>query len=200
MKRINLIPQARWLARQRRLRCRIWCMVGGVYTALLVTVCFSVWGTGSDIDIRAVSDDLTQLDSELTELEATREGLVPELAERRLILSSSKSITDQPDWSVLLRYLANDLLSDDVVLRGCLLAPVGGASVVSEPADTPLTLTLKGYAKSTPAASRFVLRLEGSGLFDRVTLIRTSMEPFMDGQAIAFEVRCLLGEEGGGSR
>jgi len=198
MKRINLIPEARRLARQRRLRYRAWLVVGGVYTGILVVVCLSIFGMKFGVDIRAITDELAQVEGELSEIEATREAIRPELAERRLILSSSRSIADQPDWSVMLHYLANDLLDDEIVLRSCSLAPVGGPVGAGELVNTPLTLTLTGFAKSTPAASQFVLRMEQSGLFDRVTLTRTNMEPFLNGQAIVFEVRCQVDEEKGG--
>jgi Fimbrial assembly protein (PilN) len=197
MKRIDLIPESRRLARQRRVRCRAWFAIGGAYASLLVLVCLSVFGVGMGMDMRDAVEDLAQLDSELAELQKTREQLRPELADRRMILLSSRSIADQPDWSVLLAYLADDLLDDEIVLRACSLAPADGSGDKGELADSPLTLTLNGYAKSTPAASLFVLRLEQSGLFDRVILTRTNLEPFLEGQAIAFEVRCLVGETKG---
>jgi len=42
------------------------------------------------------------------------------------------------------------------------------------------------------AANRFLLRLEQTGLFSKVTLLDTTREPFFDKNAIAFRLECAL--------
>ena len=61
--------------------------------------------------------------------------------------------------------------------------------------DRSFLIRLVGYARSQAAVSQFVLRLEAAGLFDRVTVMRTAREPFLDDQAIAFHLQCLLGSD-----
>jgi len=199
MDRINLIPERRRLARRRRGRCLAWVVSSLGYSVLVVAVCVIYRGLGAHADTAALAADLAELDAELIQIEGQRSELKPELAEQRLILAAGRSITDQPDWSRLLTYLADEVLGDTVVLSGCSLGPVEGAAEAQGFGDAPLVVTLSGYAKTTPAVSQFMLRLEESGLFDRVSLTRTNREPFLDGQAIAFEARCLMDNTGGGS-
>ena len=198
MKTVNLIPRSRRLARQKRTRYRVWSVGWTAYSFVLIVVCMTVYGVRPSADLLAATEELTALENELAELESDRRSLLPELAEQQLILSSSRSISDQPDWSMLLSYLANDLLNEEIVLSACTFEPVEGAKQDGELGDRPLELKLIGYAKSTPAASQFVLRLERSLLFDKVMLSRTQLEPFMNGQAIAFEIVCVVGEKSKG--
>jgi hypothetical protein len=71
------------------------------------------------------------------------------------------------------------------------------------PASQPLgaistrLLTITGYGRSQAAVSHFVLRLEEAQLFDQVTLIKTSREPFAASDAYAFQIECSLS---GGAR
>jgi Tfp pilus assembly protein PilN len=197
MHRINLIPESRRLARQRRVRVRYWVGIGLGYSAVVVAVCLWQGGLGTGADVRAQAEELAQLDAELAQIQASQSALQPQLAEQALVLAAGRSITDQPDWALLLTYLADEVLGDQIVLNGCSLGPAQGAQRAGGPDDTPLVLTLTGYAKTTPDVSRFTLRLEQTGLFDRVSLTHTNREPYLDGQAIAFEVRCLMNPGGG---
>jgi len=197
---INLIPESRQLARQRRVRCRAWIAWALGYSAIVLVACLVFTGLGSHEDPAVIGEDLAVLEAELSQVQQEQSQLKPQLAEQRLILASGRSITDQPDWSMLLSYIADKLLGDTVILSGCSLGPAPGSERADGPPDSGVRVTLSGYAKTTPAVSQFVLRLEGSGLFDRVTLTRTNREPFMNGQAIAFEAHCLIKREGGDHR
>lgn len=193
MRRINLIPQSRQEARHKRIRRRGWVAVCTAYAAVMLLACLTWRGLGPVSDTGAYAQELAFLDSELVQLQTDRNDLQPRLVQRRMLLSASRSIADQPDWSILLTYLANEILDDRVVLTGCSLAPTSKSAQAQELRDTPLSLTLHGYAKTTSDVSRFVLRLEQVELFDGVSLTRTNLEPFMAGQAIAFEAVCRMG-------
>lgn len=192
MNRINLISQSRRQARAHRVRCR-WWIVGFVgYTIALASVCMLYSGLDTFTDTGSLNDQLAELDAELATVNAEQAQIRPQLTEQRLVLTAGRSITDQPDWSMLLIYLADELLGDDVVLGGCTLEPLAGEGESVNFQDATMSVTLTGHAKSTSAVSKFVLRLEASGLFNRVVLERTNREPFLDGQAIAFEVLGLM--------
>ncbi len=197
MDRINLIPESRQLARRRRVRCRVWVVSAVGYTALVVAACIVFRGLSTNKDTTTLGEELAGIDAELAQIEQEQSQLKPELADQRLILASGRSITDQPDWSLLLSYLADEVLGDSVTLSGCTLAPVAGSDETDSSEQVSVILTLNGHAKTTPAVSQFVLRLEELGLFDRVSLARTNREPFLDGQAIAFEAQCLMSSAGG---
>ncbi len=199
MQRINLIPNQRQLARQKRVRLRYWLGAVAGYAALAVVACVVYRAASSPVDFAALSDQYSELEVELTAAKQQREALIPELREQQLLLAAGRSIADQPDWSLMLTYLADEVLGDSVVLSDCSLKPAQDHSGDGSLSDTPLTFTLSGYAKTTPDVSRFVLRLEQMGLFDKVTLARTDREPFLAGTAIVFEIQCDLLPGGGAS-
>lgn len=197
MQRINLIPKSRQRDRQRRVRVRLWIGLSLCYAVALGAVCLAYRGMSSTHNLSAITAELAEKEAELTRLDGEQNSLRPKLNEQKLILAAELSISDQPDWSLLLTYLADEVLGNQVVLSGCVLAPsVPGEKVDSTGRDT-LVLTLTGYALSTTDVSQFVLRLEQIGLFDKVTLARTSREPYLAGQAIAFEARCVMTNGGG---
>ena len=96
-------------------------------------------------------------------------------------------------------------LDDDLVLKRCKLHPEavekpkskGKKRTKREPAPKPkrFILDISGFGRSQKAISQFVLRLEGSKLFEKVTAVKTNREPFMAGKAMAFQIRCLLGRK-----
>lgn len=201
MDRINLIPQARQHARRRRVRTRLWIGLALSYAVSAAGLSAVYRGASSSHDLASLLGELAAYEAELTQLDNQQNSLRPQLSEQTLILAAERSISDQPDWSLLLTYLAGEVLGDQVVLSGCELAPATpgqGTNEADAIDDAPLTLTLTGYARTTPDVSRFILRLERVGLFDKVTLTRTNREPYLSGQAIAFEARCLMKRGGGG--
>ena len=108
---------------------------------------------------------------------------------------------DRPDWSVVLALLARNL-DDDLVLKRCKLEPEVVRKAAASPqhaagaqADEPkrFSLEIAGLGRSQKAISHFVLRLERTNLFQKVTLVKTNREPFVTGRAMAFQIRCLLG-------
>jgi Tfp pilus assembly protein PilN len=199
MHRINLISSTRRMDRRQRVRRRSWVVAFVSYSVLIAAASLIYRGIDTYADAGTLTENLAGLDAELGEIEKQRAGLRPELAELRLVLTAGRSITDQPDWSLLLIYLADEVLGEEIILSGCALGPVVGGGQDKNIQDSSVAVTLTGHAKTTSDVSRFVLRLEESGLFNRVTLERTSREPFLDGQAIAFEIYSLMSNGGGGS-
>lgn len=197
MDRINLIPKSRRRDRQRKVRMRLWAGVSLCYAVSLACVCVAYHGMSPAHDLSVISVELAGKKAELVELENQQNGLRPRLKEQKLILAAERSISDQPDWSLLLTYLADEVLGDRVVLGGCALVPSAAGDEASGARDDVLVLTLTGYAHTTADVSQFILRLEQIGLFDKVALARTNREPYGAGQAIAFEARCLLKAGGG---
>ena len=90
-----------------------------------------------------------------------------------------------------------------IVLSSCELtpisevaAPTGGSLTQNLAATQPrYTLALSGVGRSQAAISHYVLRLEQTGLFNRVTLIESRKAPFARGEAITFRIGCTLGGE-----
>jgi len=95
-----------------------------------------------------------------------------------------------------------DDFTKQIVLASCELEPVRGvapalnaAAGQSLAATQPTyTLFLTGMGRSQGSISQYVLRLEQTGLFDRVTLIESKRTPFGEGEAVSFRIGCTMGE------
>lgn len=204
---VNLIPAHRRVAQLWRRRTRSW----GVAVAIYALAIGGVWAgahvvwSGSD---RALARDLAEVNTQLEDAQRMVTQLRPRLAEAQTTLAATRSVGTKPDWSLLLGVLAR-LLGEETVLTACELEPVITAAptasvklpgqdakpsaVGPSQAVRRYVLRLRGLGRTQSAVSDYVLRLEQAGLFEKVTLIDTRTEPFMDGHAVAFRVECLLG-------
>jgi Tfp pilus assembly protein PilN len=209
MNGVNLIPESRRLAKHRRVRIRGWTMGCAAYAIVLIAVCTGVRATFSPRSDRIVADraeaakQITELDGQVT---ATR----ARLTEVKVKLQTIRLVTSQPDWSILLAALGN-AMGDDAVLNTISLEPLHGSTAVaasvpgkgsgkapvpeSSGQPTQWRLDLQGHSLSQPSVSKLISRLQQTGLFQDITLQRTRREPFFGGQAIAFQMQCLLGEK-----
>ncbi len=112
--------------------------------------------------------------------------------------------------------LLSDQLPDSMWLERCDLQPIkppapvltttrrGAAKAKPVPkreAESPrgFVLMLSGQAATQTDVGRFVLGLEGTELFAKVTLVETRNQPNPIGESVGFQVECLL-EAGGGDR
>ena len=214
MKSVNLIPAPRIVAKQRRVhvrRCAAGCAVWGVLSVIAAGVAHATWRPANDPlageRLAAVMGDIERTERAIT---ATR----VQLAAAQSTLRANEAIASQPDWSVLLAVLAR-AIKDDVVLQSCHVHPAGTTPgsraelrrVVAPAAGTggaaveatSFVLDAKGMAKNLAAAHRFVDDLEHTGLFARVTLLNTTQEAYLAGEATAFNIECSLDEPAGGA-
>ncbi|MGE5607759.1 MAG: PilN domain-containing protein, partial [Bacillota bacterium] len=133
------------------------------------------------------------------------------LLEIKAKLQTIRLVTNQPDWSILLAALSQ-AIGEDTVLNTITLEPLHGSTGSATPpatgkgsSKTPAPeaaaqpvrwrLDLQGHGLSQPSVSRLITRLQQTELFQDITLQRTRREPFFGGQAIAFQLQCLLGEK-----
>lgn len=192
MRGVNLIPAPHRAARTRRDRCRAWLTGSAIYACALLTV----WGAAHlwwPDRHRAAAADLSQLQQKTRQDEATLAEIRPRIREAITTLAASRSVGDQPDWSLLLNLLSS-LLGDDTVLSTCTLK-VAGSNMDPSASAAPRRhlVTLTGLGRSHGAVLTYVRKLEGTGLFEAVTLIDTRQEPFTGGsQAIAFRIECSM--------
>jgi Tfp pilus assembly protein PilN len=203
MSDVNLIPAGRLAARWRRARLVLWIAACGLYAATVATgsLTFHVAHAGENDRPTGQLDDLAR---QLEEDSRTAVDLRRQLVATNTALETTKAILGQPDWSRLLRGLSAQLGEEIVLSRYQLTTQIGdnkivnaeaAASVVTMPLGAFLTgcrytMTLNGFGQSQDAVSRFVLRLEGSGVFDRVRLVSSSRQTFGKGEAVAFVVEC----------
>ena len=208
---VNLVPSARREAQVRSARIRFWFMTCVTY-GLGWLAAFVLVGATALNDDTGLGDELRQVNSLVAESESELSALRGKLAQSRAELTTSLTIGRQPDWSALLALLSTTL-GDRIVLRNCKLTtlhkspdargPVTASTIEDRSVtgvareSTTIQLQLDGFALAQRAVSEFVLRLEETSLFRQVKLLDTRREPFLDGNAIAFHIECLLENEEG---
>jgi hypothetical protein len=212
MKNINLIPAPRRAAKRRRLhlrRCIAGCAAWGVLSVGAAVAAHVVW-RGEDPQ---TPERLARVNQEMEQTERGTAEAKAKLEAARSTLRANQAIVAQPDWSIVLALMGKQV-RNDVVLKNCAVRPANAArgalatpqrpdgrrgpvrsqaeaSNTTPPADvTPYVLEAAGLADSHAAANQFILRLEQTGLFSKVTLLDTAREAFLDGNRVAFRVEC----------
>lgn len=189
MNGVNLIPASRRLAQKRRHRMRLWVAMASGHALLVMTACVGarfIWGSTQN----ATAGELTAIEKRNADLNGKIADLRRQVADAELNFKTAESISDHPDWNILLSLL-NGSIADEIILREVLLTPEPGAK-----RHARFSLQLRGFAKSQAGVSQFVLRLQKIGLFDDVKLLRTGREPLLNTQAVSFDISCGIGEEG----
>jgi len=189
MQNVNFIPSFRLKARRSRRRLRIWIVGGIAYAATLLyayILCVGFWSSDND----ALAGEIAKADTRL-EVNALRVAAVGrELGSVESVAHAEQSINNQPDWSKLLLLLSR-IVGDEIVLRHCALETVQDTNN-PRAACNEYQLKLTGFGITLADVSQFVLRLEQTGLFSQVKLVKTSREPFLADSAIAFIVDCSI--------
>jgi Tfp pilus assembly protein PilN len=210
---VNLIPARRRRARAVRRRLRAWLAIGAVYGLGLALAWSSVALSG-----RAPADELDARLLRVAEAIASAETLSAELstqlAAARRELAAVRSVTEHPDWSILLGLVARER-TQDIVLSSFELSPTeppapqptppGAVTPVSSPGATPVAapssqgyiLHLTGIGRQQRDVPRFILRLEQMGLFSRVTLLESRSRMLGESEVFGFRVECILSDAGG---
>ena len=175
--------------------------VAGMVAAYVLCGRYALQDTSLDRDTRNAAIQLSVVSKRVLTINQ-------DMAVTQQKLQTAKAVGQQPDWSTLMSLLGQDL-GDQVVLDLCRLqrSPVAlGAdrpAVKTDPAgkpepppENPFLLELNGFAKTQADVSDFVLRLEKTSLFDKVKLVRTTRQSFLNGKAVAFRLECTFGEKG----
>jgi len=201
---VNLIPKYR-IAARRRTRAAVRWAQGGAALAVVLVGSVVFFETQWAQNPQAMAEQLAEATTSVEDTGVRLRRLEAELLATQRRVDANRAVTNQPDYAVLLALLARTL-DEQVVLRSC-----GFEAMIfdDKPSETRRTsaaapdqpagfeVHTSGYAKTQRAVSDFVLRLEQTGLFHEVRLLRTQREPvpFGDGHAIGFEVRCYLTTE-----
>lgn len=204
---VNLIPAARVAARRRNARLLVWGAFCGACAMCLIASSATLHTLRATED-RSLQGKCTDLDHALAQENEQLLALRRELAEVGMSLETTRAIHHQPDWSKLFRGLS-DRLDNEIVLNRCELSTLTadrkpvleqwGSALPARPLGALLnecrhTLMVTGFGKSQEAVSRFVLRLEGTGIFDLVRLMNSSRQSFLEEEAVAFSIACDLKE------
>ncbi|MEM7624235.1 MAG: PilN domain-containing protein [Planctomycetota bacterium] len=182
---VNLIPASLLQQRAERRRARLGLRVTAAYLLTLSVGALGYLGlhmpTGADAaagESAVSAEQVSLLNQNITATQA-------DLAEAQRRLQGSRVLSERPDWSALLRLVAV-AAGEDVVLGNFSLTTTGPTI------DAGATIRLGGIARDPWTVSSFVLRLEASELFDRVTIESSGREPYRQQTATAFTLRCEL--------
>lgn len=208
MKCVNLIPAGRREARARRRHLR---RLGAVVAVCAVAVlggyvaCYALDdGEGSRL-LGEARGEVERLGVAHEEMRSLRR----QISDARRKLAAARMRVRHPDWSLLLAMLAGHV-SDELILERCCLRPVepGSQDAGRTPAPGAVpggtapagqveryVLELTGLARSQTAVSQFVLRLEKSGVFREVRLVKTHRREFRNAKVVGFHVECSLSGE-----
>lgn len=202
---VNLIPAARLAGKRRNARLCVWAAVCGAYAMALIAGSTTLQALRANED-RNLNGQHATLAEQVEQGNRDLLEFRKELGQATMRLEAARAIHHQPDWSKLFAGLS-DRLGDEIVLSQCQfmtltndnkpVAEQWAGSMPAKPLGTLLaecryTLRLSGFGKSQESVSRFVLRLEGTGVFHLVRLVSSCRQMFLDKEAVAFTVECHL--------
>jgi Tfp pilus assembly protein PilN len=190
MKAINLIPRAYLIRRSRRRRLRAWAGILAVYVPAVVgaTVVATTVSMGP---IAASAEMVAEADAQLSKLKRGIADASREATEWSRRAEAENAIKEHPRWSSLLAMLAR-CRGEDVVLT---LVDLHGSGQSSQgDGSGGYRLMVEGLGRSQTSVTRYVLELEATAVFDRVTVAEIRAAEFRGEPAAAFRLECALGQ------
>jgi len=204
MTAVNLIPAYRLRARRTRGRAAWWAMGCAAY-ALGLAIAYGVLAVNLEGRSDVVTGQIDRLEAQISQSRHTIAQTRQKLFASRANLRANLAVGRQPNFSVLLAVLAAHV-GDEVILSKCSLTPrppeggsgsaaVGGKAGIGQHGPVGrYSVSVNGFAASQSAASDYVLRLEQTRLFERVSLLETTRQARQNRQVVGFRLQCLLGK------
>jgi hypothetical protein len=191
MASLNLIPKWRRERRKLLARRRAWTIAACAYAAILA-IGYLGWRIAWRAETHDLAARLTLARRDIDEMTRGNARLRATIGATRRRLAVNEALLAQPDYSLALALVAR-LRGDEVVLNRCTLdAPSKGSESLPGDPSGPPHFNLHGFGRSQAAVSQFALRLERSGLFQNVSILKSNREAFLTGEAVAFRIECLV--------
>jgi hypothetical protein len=193
MQTVNLIPACRRDAKRRRQRVRQ-CMAIFVLYAIVSSAAAGTWRWSLGGDDPSIEQHLATASADIDRASTALTFTNSQLSAARSQIASNRQILSQPDWSLLLALLSKET-GGNIVLRSFELKAADAPAGDKAPPAPRLTLRLSGFGRTNQAVAEFGLRLEETHLFSRVTLVESSRETFLAGDAFSFHLECPLDDQ-----
>lgn len=199
MNDFNLLPSKHVRAQARRRRTLNWIVGAGVYVTV-VTIGAVATYAGSGPSRAAAQRERQEIERNIEKGKSEIAQLNKQLSDARHRLRTSVEVSKHPDWSILLKVLADlrdpSMLLDRVelskVTTEAAAKPAPGKKTSSPVTSTRFVLKLSGLASNLESVPAFVLRLEKIGLFASVKLVESRISD-LNGRSVAmFRVECTL--------
>lgn len=193
MNSTNLLPMPRQLRQARSTRMRRWAVALGA-TAALAVATYAGCACALTDSAAPTPADFSRAARDLAEANSDASRVRADLAAVQREVYSAQSLSEQPDLSLLLSLISRTA-DDRIVLSHCELSESQpgekGSEAESANIDSAL-LRLDGFGKTQAAVADFVLRLETTHVFDRVTLLQSHSQPVLGADAAAFRIECAM--------
>lgn len=210
MRGVNLIPTPRREAHRLHRRAQLWLAFWVTTAAVAVVLAIFMHSVRFTRQGGDTPEQLARAQVRANEMTIRVASVNHELAQARTRLAAGRVLSDRPDWSTLLVAVSKRLGPENVLSTFKLsrvaavtpapsAAPMAGAGAgaggtAQSSVPSHYVVELGGVGRTQAAVSRFVLGLQEMGLFEEVRFLRSSRAPFMNGEAIAFEVECHISE------
>ncbi len=201
--RINLLSRTHRAKRTYQRHLRNWQLICAAYGLVLLGVAV-VFPMLDHFSTPSSAYGQAQSEMRIAQERAAIDSVRRELGDisRRQVLA--QAVIDHPDWSILLRTLA-DCVSANVVLREVKVEP--STSTVQSTGQTKVTdvellsstsarVLVNAVARTQQDVSEFALKLERLGLFDNVQMVRSGRSGDGSGSGITFELECRIDASG----
>ncbi len=201
----NLLPKHRKAALMVRTRARLWLMGGSAYAGIIMAAGLAFALSGPRIAVAA--ELFERQERELSDRKARVQQLSSETQSVLKKLERLSRIQNHVDVSALVRLITgaqkDQIALDSISLDRTMQQPKEparkkiGADAKGEaaPAATIVyTIDIAGLAKEQPEVTSFVLRLEQSGLFDKVTVVESGKRDVQGAELAQFRLRCRVEE------
>ncbi len=195
MNQPNLLPQPIKERIVRKRRLGLWLRVVGSFGFLGVAGCVVAGFYLGDMNA-PVREQLLEVRSIITQLEASEAAAWSRIATGTHELGVAEDIAGQPDWRILLDVLAAGLTDGDYLEQVQTALVLGRDQKVAPPsaaAAGPYRVTVRGVTLLQGDATRYAVYLEGCKLFDSVRLVATQPRPDINSRAVGFEIICEIG-------
>lgn len=193
MRGVNLIPARRRLARQRRMRLTVWSVAALAYAGALVLAYLGAAAREGPAG-RDWNADIVKVEAEAAEFGVQLARVREDTHRQESALNAAAAVEDQPDWSMLFALLARTAGQTVWIESAALKPEAPGARSGSTGPRSParLVLAVSGLGESHEAVTSFVLALESTGLFERVTPLEMRRQQANAIEVVAFRIECVL--------
>ena len=199
----NLLPMARRRVSAREDRIVAWTIGIGLLACALGVATATIRVSTRSSTAAATARELAGVDAELVQLATLVDESKSRAHKAESHLAAARAIADHPDWSLLLNLLGT-LRGDHIDLARVALGyrkPDANANANAN--IRPDARQARGYwiritgqALDQAAVANFAVRLEGAGLFDKVTLTE-SRKGVAENALVEFQIDASIDDAGG---
>ena len=193
----NLLPMSRRRASAREDRAVAWALGVGMLACTLALATAAIRISTRSTTAAATARELAGVEAELSQLATLVSESKARSQRAESHLAAARAIADHPDWSLLLNLLGK-LRGDQIDLARVALG-FRKAEANAKPdarQSRGYWVRITGQALDQAAVAKFAVRLEGAGLFDKVTLTE-SKKGAAENALVEFQIDASIDDAGG---